>query len=216
MKGTFAAALLAVLFSAGLANAATVTGVYYGELTSSSDPAFPTLSIGDRYRIEFSCDTSVPDGRPGPEFGQYLGALSGNVTFSNGFHLSFSGGFIDLGNDVEAGDSDYINFGSLGGALSAPGFPTDLYALDRVGWSLIDFDRRALSSDHLPPSYLSAALFDRVDFGILFVGLGRPNVFLSGTLTSTPIPPALPLFAAALGGLGILGWHRRKSTEGAA
>jgi hypothetical protein len=29
--------------------------------------------------------------------------------------------------------------------------------------------------------------------------------------TVTPIPPALPLFASALGGLGFVGWRRRKS-----
>jgi hypothetical protein len=31
-------------------------------------------------------------------------------------------------------------------------------------------------------------------------------------VSATPIPAALPLFASALGGLGYVGWRRRKST----
>jgi hypothetical protein len=37
----------------------------------------------------------------------------------------------------------------------------------------------------------------------------------SGTLTATPLPAALPLFATGLGGLGLFGW-RRKRNNGAA
>jgi len=53
--------------------------------------------------------------------------------------------------------------------------------------------------------------------------MGVPNGFMeeyrtatlaqatSYTVSQTPIPAALPLFASALGGLGIFGWYRRKS-----
>ena len=36
---------------------------------------------------------------------------------------------------------------------------------------------------------------------------GAGNVLV----TATPIPAALPLFVSALGGLGYLGWRRRKA-----
>ena len=31
---------------------------------------------------------------------------------------------------------------------------------------------------------------------------------------ATPLPAALPLFASALGGLGLLGWRRKKTRSG--
>jgi hypothetical protein len=215
MKRIFAAALLAGLFWAANANAATVTGVYYGELTTSSDPAFPYLSVGETYRIAFSYDTSVADVDPDPGSGQYPGAVSGNVAFSNGFNLSFAGGIVYVGDNVEPGDSDYLNFGYQAAVTS--NFPTGLYASNGITWTLVDLTRSALSSDQLPTSYLSAALFageGRFDIG--FAGIGRPGVGLTGTLTSAPNPAALPLFASALAGLGFAGWRRRKSGKGAA
>lgn len=42
--------------------------------------------------------------------------------------------------------------------------------------------------------------------------VGLDSVAFSGTAV-TPIPAALPLFASALGGLGLVGWKRRKNTQ---
>lgn len=36
------------------------------------------------------------------------------------------------------------------------------------------------------------------------------------TVSSTPLPAALPLFASGLGALGLLGWHRKRKTAAAA
>jgi hypothetical protein len=47
-----------------------------------------------------------------------------------------------------------------------------------------------------------------------FSAAGGQFVFSPGVFSAaavTPLPAALPLFAAALGGLGLLGWRRRKS-----
>jgi hypothetical protein len=38
----------------------------------------------------------------------------------------------------------------------------------------------------------------------------------SGTVTNTPLPAALPLFATGLAGLGLLGWRRKKKAQAAA
>ena len=35
----------------------------------------------------------------------------------------------------------------------------------------------------------------------------------AGTLTSTPLPAALPLFATGIGGLGLLGWRRKRKAQ---
>jgi hypothetical protein len=207
-----AAALFAFLSCmTAAANAATVSGVYYGTLDNTSDPAFPYLSIGDTYRIQFSYDTAIPDSDPDSGKGYYQDAVSGSVSFSNGYHLAFTDGDIYVGNDVDPGDSDYLNFGAF--ATVTSNFPTGLYTLDGMTWTLVDLSMSVLSSDALPSAYLSAALFDvgPGGFDIGFPGVGRPGVGLTGTLTSTPLPPALPLFAAALGGLALVGRRRRKA-----
>ena len=211
----FLAAAAALLFtgwfgvSAG--EAATVSGVYTGEITQTSNPAFPYLSVGDTYRIQFSYDTTVPDSDPDSGTGLYQNAVSGQIDFSNGTNLTFSGGSIYVGNDVEPGDSDFLNFGAFAAITS--NFPTGLYSLNGISWTLVDLTRQVFSSDQLPSAYLSASLFaaeGRFDIG--FSGMGGPGsgAGLVGTVTSTPIPAALPLFASALGVIGVLGWRRRR------
>src|SRR3954469_19187105 len=150
-KRVFAAAVAALLaggFCAATAEAATVSGVYYGTIDHTSDVAFPYLSIGDTYRIQFSYDTSVPDTDPDIAFGYYDGAVSGRVDFSNGYNLNFSHGSIYVGNDVDPGDSDYLNFGGF--ATVTSNFPTGLYALNGITWTLVDLTRTVLDSDALP------------------------------------------------------------------
>ena len=211
MKRIFAAAMFAVLCCAGTAaNATTVSGVYYGAITQSSDPAFPYLSVGDRYRIQFSYDTAVPDVDPDSAQGLYLNAVSGSIDFSNGYSLTYTGGSIYTGNDVDPGDSDYLNFGAFAAITS--NFPTGLYTLSGFSVTLVDLTRTVFDSDALPSAYLNAALFNAAPggFQIGFPGIGRPGVGFNGTVTSTPVPAALPLFAAALGGLGFVGWRRRR------
>jgi hypothetical protein len=212
MKRIFAAALFAELVCAAAASAATVTNVYSGAFIA--DSGFPYLSIGDTYRIEFSYDTATPDADPDPQFGLYNGTLSANVVFSNGYNFSFSGGTIYVANDeLVVSNSDYIGFSHQGPFSS--NFPTGLYALSGVSWYLVDdATRTALSSDGLPTFPLSTAPFDggSGNFLIGFNGIGRPGEGLSGTVTSTPVPSALPLFVSALGGFGILAWRRRLRT----
>jgi hypothetical protein len=38
----------------------------------------------------------------------------------------------------------------------------------------------------------------------------------SGTFSAVPLPAALPLFATGLGGLGLLGWRRKRRARGVA
>ena len=39
---------------------------------------------------------------------------------------------------------------------------------------------------------------------------------LDGTAREVPLPAALPLFATGLGGLGLLGWRRKRKAQAAA
>jgi hypothetical protein len=42
------------------------------------------------------------------------------------------------------------------------------------------------------------------------------EILTSGSLTATPLPAALPLFATGLGALGLLGWHTKRKAQAAA
>jgi hypothetical protein len=61
-----------------------------------------------------------------------------------------------------------------------------------------------------------------IEFGVVFqaapaIGVTDTAVFdnLDFTLTTTPLPAALPLFATGLGGLGLLGWRRKRKNTAA-
>jgi len=41
------------------------------------------------------------------------------------------------------------------------------------------------------------------------------SVTISGVPSNTPLPAALPLFASGLGGLGFIGWHRKRKAKAA-
>jgi hypothetical protein len=70
------------------------------------------------------------------------------------------------------------------------------------------------------PTYLDAAtangLFSRAyDINGVFSandGVGLVTEF-DGTPVNTPLPAALPLFATGLGGLGLLGWRRKRKVQ---
>ena len=58
---------------------------------------------------------------------------------------------------------------------------------------------------------------------LFFNFAGQPHFFgkivydlaFAATTATTPVPPALPLFISALGGLGLLGWQRKRKADAA-
>jgi hypothetical protein len=44
----------------------------------------------------------------------------------------------------------------------------------------------------------------------------NPGGEIRGQLTQTPLPTALPLFATGIGGLGLLGWRRKRKAQAVA
>ena len=49
-----------------------------------------------------------------------------------------------------------------------------------------------------------------IRFGSQVFMIGLDDVSVTGPVANTPLPAALPLFAAGLGGLGLLGWRRKR------
>jgi hypothetical protein len=118
---------------------------------------------------------------------------------------------------------DYTTINSQGGFNSFPfPFPT-AYIVNVTNGTAAPFDDLAIDPIVTTPSQTAASL---VGFaGGTFTGISATNCSgniingqvgcsfgaqFSGTLTPTPLPAALPLFATGLGGLGLLGWRRKR------
>jgi hypothetical protein len=48
------------------------------------------------------------------------------------------------------------------------------------------------------------------------VSYNMPGIWQATTVSSTPLPAALPLFASALGGIGLLSWRRKRRVKAVA
>jgi hypothetical protein len=59
---------------------------------------------------------------------------------------------------------------------------------------------------------LTLAAGDTVEFAVTDGG-GSQNTGLDASLTLTPLPAALPMFATGLGALGLLGWRRKRKAQ---
>jgi len=84
--------------------------------------------------------------------------------------------------------------------------PNQIVATNDQGVGLI----LAFSADlGLSADPLSASLLEHPS-GLIDLGS-----FTTGEAVPTPLPPALPLFATGLGGLGLLGWRRKRKNAAA-
>jgi hypothetical protein len=68
----------------------------------------------------------------------------------------------------------------------------------------------AIDSNGSPTNFIQASISNAS-----FTNVPVTNNF-TVTLSPTPLPPALPLFASGLGALGLLGWRRKKKTQAVA
>ena len=117
----------------------------------------------------------------------------------------FTGQAIGTSTALPAGEIFFYS-SLFGGAL---GFQ------DSLGNSLFDFSGDTIYTNGEAAPHFSAGVF-----AITFDNHSIPAGAYAGTLTvatvaATPIPAALPLFASALGGIGFVGWRRRKNAAAA-
>lgn len=94
-------------------------------------------------------------------------------------------------------------------AFYAFGDPFSILPLEYFGLSGGHFDELRLQAldDLVDDTIINILPFDAVGYDTLTL-----DAIAIGTAPSpTPLPPALPLFASTLGGLGFIGWRRRKS-----
>jgi hypothetical protein len=94
-------------------------------------------------------------------------------------------------------------------------FPGDIANGMSPGKGVDDF-MLFISAFSTAPTYAALTYFTTSDPLHLFTShIGSVHVGFSAdpvAVSATPIPPALPLFASALGGLGLAGWRRLKAS----
>ncbi len=173
--------------------------------------------------VDHNSDPSIGDYSGGP--GSYF------VEFENGFSISGRTN-ADVLDDFGVSQIDQLH---ISGFSPVPSEAITLehsvtgdrgsVTLTSPYFQLRDDSGTALGSDQFP---ISGIDLDRFDFNYFTVilysfdfeksaGSVFPNVSVSGHLTSLtvapiPLPAALPLFVSALGGLGLVGWRKKRAS----
>jgi hypothetical protein len=216
-----AASLAFIAAGAVQSEASTVSGIYTGHITDVNFgdvvPGAPNINVNDTFQISYTYDTTAPvtGTRASGRGKTYTG---GNFTLTTGgSQIVFGSSEIDVTDYPDTGniaDSFEVTASNLGGAGSSniPGWSVVLLYLSFY------FPNTTLASPDLPLTTIDAAkdYADYVQITLRQNGSSE-NYYIIGELgiASTPIPAALPLFASALGGLGFLGWRRRKNAQNA-
>lgn len=130
--------------------------------------------------------------------------------YSDGFQSNtkaYTGVSIGGSTALPAGGTLFFYSTDWGGAL---GFSDASLA------SLFDLSGDTVYDDNEPAPHFSPGIF-----AITFDNHASPvpgpyiGTLTVATIAATPIPAALPLFASALGGIGFIGWRRRKKAAAA-
>jgi hypothetical protein len=199
------------------AAAATVTGTYVGRVDRVDAPLAGQFTVGDHVTINFSYDTSTPDTDGDPTSGNYesdqfagSGAIGSYLFTGNG-----NGGvhITDRLNIDYHGDFPNVDSFEFTTAIAAP----DIGGYSPRGVDTTMIGTTALfSSDALPTSFIPQAAFKSGSLVMVFRDAFSNFAYVHADMSPTPLPGALPLFAAAVGLLGFGAWRRRVAYRHAA
>jgi len=171
----------------GLGNPYTSQGFTF---TSSDGQGFASWGIGGG--IPFSADHS------GTSATLYLNSWTGSTTLSKDGGGAFHLNSIDFADIYDEGDAQTLTmtFDFAGGGSSSQILNID----GSIGLQTFKFSLPALVSVIWTPEQAGthAVQWD--------------NVVLGDVAATTPIPATLPLLVSALGGLGFIGWRRKRAS----
>ena len=211
----------------GLANAAPVTFNFAGQITDVP-PEITFMSVGDPFAGYYTFESTSPNVATGPagpagtnEKGQYQ---SFGLTF--GMSVTIQGVIYDRFGYASVEASRFVPSGCCGAdqssynvaATSVSGFPS-IGTAEYISINLQTNNmNRGLPDNTLPLSPVDVSLFENHAF---FLFLTLPNdlqlLLVTGEVSeisaapgAVPLPATLPLFAAGLGGMGLLGWRRAR------
>jgi hypothetical protein len=214
--------VLAVVLGAALlshvipASAATIGATYTGFVNSVGGSVGPgPFAVGDTFTLNVLLDNTVPPIESHPDSAFYDAVLQFSGTFNNGYAFTAKTGGIPGMNGIWVRQWAIEHSVTIGANdISAP--PVSGIARPSTYIHFEDPTATMLNSLAIPTDLASLLSLSDGYFQLLFTGSGFDELVINGTITSavaitqTPIPAALPLFAAALGGLGFMGWKRRR------
>jgi hypothetical protein len=147
------------------------------------------------YDVIFSATDFAPFSQPGvPPYSLVMGQ----------FHVSFDP-TVDSGGYIAAFDF-ILPSALLPSAHYHYTVATDTLTLGGLA-DIVMSIRKFTTSPYIPAMLYAIGSGENA---VAFVGSDTLVHVSAVATTTTPIPAALPLFAAALGGLGIVGWRRRR------
>jgi hypothetical protein len=156
-----------------------------------------------------------------------------NATISGSFDINFDPIVQILPSQSITGVISNLNVSVTDPYFSPPNLtfsPIQFYAFDGAGTLTLSSDP-ALSKALVDVPFLtvgingwaygtaSAVWYSQNEFGDTLTGSGSATITelgVGGLQSETPLPAALPLFATGLGGLGLLGWRRKRKAKVAA
>ena len=169
------------------------------------------VAVGTAFSGSFAYDTASAPNSGIPGINSYPG-ISFSVQFASGAQVDGSDFIVEVGNDVSG--VDFLTFQSrIASSANFSYSSTFRFHVDVRDSTMTAFSSLAL------PATLSLADFN----GAVFTFRGGTDLKIDkaeGALTTlelapvVPIPAALPLFASALVGFGLVGHRRRKAQAG--
>ena len=192
------------------ASAGTIGVTYSGKITQVDPGGAAQFAVGDTFTFDLQLDDTVSDTSPAAGLGIYYDAITKFTgSFSNGFHFTMdtaSAGDDRLGVGNDAADALSLTTGTF----LAP--QVDAKQLVYVSLSFYDPTGTMFNSDAIPTDLVSLLAYSTLSPMMMQFGAAGQFFSVQGEVltASTPIPAALPLLASALGGLGFLGWKRRR------
>jgi len=202
----YLAGLLVVTLTAFSAQAELIgfrfegVGIFWG-------PTWNGLEIPNQLNGEFFYDTSTPDSDPHPYLGSYAPNRPGPwlIRYRSGpVSEEFQIRRISVGDSLR-GAPDTFQIEAIDEHISAN---VAIFSLSYIPTTFLN--------DSLPVS-LPFAGFDGSSYERRYLLIGHyggdfseEQLAMITSISAVPLPPALPLFVAALLAMGLFGWHRRK------
>ncbi len=204
------------------ADAAIIQYTATGTVSQASPDIQAQFPVGQTGSYTLTVDTTVPDSDPSPSNGSYVNAILFSTGSIGTYNFATGAGNLTV---THAPTSDsFLSFALATGAAIG----SDLLRVAVIG--LLDSSGAALVSDSIP-TLLNLSDFDgpnkinlqfsRPDGTIAEVIVPVASLSISTIDSPTspgvpvqseiPLPATLPLFAAGLGALSLLGWRRKRT-----
>lgn len=123
-------------------------------------------------------------------------------------------GTIDINGGLVTGAAfdvtGYAHFGNLFSQYDGGAGDWGLTMLNGVGNELhVHFTPWPALLEPLPAGVLNQGLIGNEGFSEIY-GIGLLGTLTADSVSATPLPAALPLFAGGLGAIGLVGWRRKR------